>query len=60
VKPQRFDDNNGDSCGCHNPLGGVVVVVFSALGLRVKTLDLMVSTTAVYPSLASSGALVEL
>jgi hypothetical protein len=46
AKAQRFGANGGDSCGCRNPFEGVVVVTFAMLGLRVKTLDLAVSTSA--------------
>jgi hypothetical protein len=46
VKAQRFNANGGDACGCRNPLEGVVVATFIVLGLRVKTLDHLVSTTA--------------
>jgi hypothetical protein len=50
AKDQRFDANGGDACGCRNPLEGAVVVTFFVLGLRVKTLDLVVSTAAAYAS----------
>jgi hypothetical protein len=46
AKVQRLGANDGDACGCRNPLGGVVVGIRPALRLRVKTLDLTVSTTA--------------
>jgi hypothetical protein len=46
TKAQHFYANGGDTCGCRNPLEGAVVVTFVVLGLRVKTLDLAVSTTA--------------
>jgi hypothetical protein len=46
AKAQRFCANDGDACGCRFPLGGVVVVILPALRLRVKTLDLVVSTAA--------------
>jgi hypothetical protein len=46
AKAQRFSANSGDACGCHNPLGGVVVVILPVLWFRVKTLDLTVSTAA--------------
>jgi hypothetical protein len=46
AKAQRLSANGGDACGCRYPLGGVVVVILSALWLRVKTLDLVVSTAA--------------
>jgi hypothetical protein len=39
AKAQRFDANGGDTCGHRNPLGGAVAATFTALGLRVKTLD---------------------
>jgi hypothetical protein len=29
----------GDACGHRNPLGGIIVGTFSALGLQVKILD---------------------
>jgi hypothetical protein len=32
--------HGGDACGCHNPLGDVVVVILSVLWLQVKTFDL--------------------
>jgi hypothetical protein len=35
----RFGANGGDACGCRNPLGGVVLDTFFALGLFVKILD---------------------
>jgi hypothetical protein len=38
--------NDGDACGCHDPFEGVVAVTLSALVLRVKVLDLVVSMTA--------------
>jgi hypothetical protein len=47
AKAQRSGANDGDACGCHDPLEGVVAATLSALGLRVKTLDLVVSMTAV-------------
>jgi hypothetical protein len=46
AKAQRLSANGGDACGCHNPLGGVVVVILLVLWLRVKTLDLTVSAAA--------------
>jgi hypothetical protein len=40
VKAQRFNANGGDTCGCRNPLEGVVVATFIVLGLRaVADLD---------------------
>jgi hypothetical protein len=46
--------NGGDACGCRYLLeGGAVVITFVALGLRVKTLDLVVSTSAACTSLPS-------
>jgi hypothetical protein len=47
AKAQCLSVNDGDACGCRYPLGDVVGVILSALRLRVKTLDLMVSTAAV-------------
>jgi hypothetical protein len=44
AKAQRISANGGDACGCRNPFGGVVMVILPALRLRVKTLDLAVST----------------
>jgi hypothetical protein len=44
AKAQRFCANDGDACRCRFPLGGVIVVILPALRLRVKTLDLVVST----------------
>jgi hypothetical protein len=38
-KALRFGANGGDAYGCRNPIGGAVVVTFSPLKLRVKTLD---------------------
>jgi hypothetical protein len=55
AKALRFDANDDDAYGCHNPLEGAVVATFAALGLRVKTLDLVVSTTAACASLPSWG-----
>jgi hypothetical protein len=46
AKAQRFGANGGDACGCCIPLEGIVVAIFPALWLRVKTLDLAVSTAA--------------
>ena len=39
AKSQRFGADNGDVCGCRDPLEGIVVATLDALGLRVKTLD---------------------
>jgi hypothetical protein len=38
--------NGGDACGCRIPFGGAVVVILPVLWLRVKILDLAVSTAA--------------
>jgi hypothetical protein len=46
AKAQRLGANGGNACGYRNPLGGTVVGTFSMSGLWVKTLDLLVSTTA--------------
>jgi hypothetical protein len=46
AKAQRFSANGGDACGCLFPLRGVVLVIIPTLRLRVKTLDLVVSTAA--------------
>jgi hypothetical protein len=46
-KAQRLGVNDGDACMCHNPLGGVIVAIRPAVRLRVKALDLAVSTTTV-------------
>jgi hypothetical protein len=46
AKAQRFGANDGDACGCRDPLEGVVAATLSALGLWVKTQDLVVSMTA--------------
>jgi hypothetical protein len=46
AKAQRSGAYDGDACGCRDPLEGVVAATLSALGLRVKTLDLVVSMTA--------------
>jgi hypothetical protein len=48
AKAPRFSANGGDACGCRIPLEGVVVVILSVLWLRVKTLDLAVSTAAAH------------
>jgi hypothetical protein len=48
-----LEANNSDACGCHNPLEDTGVVTLVALGLRVKTLDLVVSTTMARASLPS-------
>ena len=40
AKSQRFGADDGDACGCRDPLEGVVVATPDVLGLRVKTLDL--------------------
>ena len=39
AKALRFGANGDGARGCRNPLRGTVVGTFSALGLRVKTLD---------------------
>jgi hypothetical protein len=39
AKALRFGTNSGDACGCRNPIGDAVVVTFSLLKLRMKTLD---------------------
>jgi hypothetical protein len=46
AKAHRSGANDGDSCGCRDPLEGVIAATLSALGLRVKTLDLVVSMMA--------------
>jgi hypothetical protein len=53
AKAQGFRANDGDAYGCHDPFEGAVVVTFAMLGLRVKTLDLAVSTSAACASLPS-------
>jgi hypothetical protein len=55
AKALRFDANDDDACGYRNPLEGAVVATFAALGLQVKTLDLVVSTTVACASLPSCG-----
>jgi hypothetical protein len=40
MKAQRSGANDGDACGCRDPLEGVVLATLSVLGLRVKTQDL--------------------
>ena len=45
AKAQRSGANDDAICGCRNPLGGILVGTFSALELRVKTLDHSVSMT---------------
>jgi hypothetical protein len=58
MKAQRFGTNKCDACGCHDPLEGVVAATLSALGLRVKTQDLVVSmTAALFCVVTSLGAL---
>jgi hypothetical protein len=44
VRKLRF--SGGDACAYRNPLGSVIVVILSALWIRMKTLDLVVSTMA--------------
>jgi hypothetical protein len=46
AKAQRLGANDGGACGYRNPLGGVVVGIRPAVRLRVKALDLVVSTAA--------------
>jgi hypothetical protein len=60
AKALHFDTNDDDVCGCRNPLEGTVVATFAPLGLRVKTLDLVGSTTMACASLPSWGVVVEL
>jgi hypothetical protein len=54
TKAQHPAPNDSDACGCRNPLGGVVMGIRSAVRLRVKALDLAVSTATahcvVFPS----------
>jgi hypothetical protein len=58
AKAQRFGANDGDACGCRDPLEGVVAATLSALGLRVKTQDLVVSMmAALYCVVTFLGAL---
>ena len=38
AKAPCFGAGDGDTYGCHYPLGGVVVGILSVTGLRVKTL----------------------
>jgi hypothetical protein len=58
AKAQRSGAYDGDACGCRDPLEGVVAATLSALGLRVKTLDLVVSMTAALLCVVTSlGAL---
>jgi hypothetical protein len=45
-KALRFGADGGDACGCRNTDVGAVVVTFSSLKLRVKTLDHAISTMA--------------
>jgi hypothetical protein len=54
-----FTANGDDACGCHIPLGGVVVIILPMLRLLVKILDLAVSMVAVLSSLLSWGIVVE-
>ena len=37
AKAPRFGAGDGDTRGCHYPLGGVVVGIFPVTGFRVKT-----------------------
>jgi hypothetical protein len=48
TKAQHPAPNDSDACGCRNPLGGVVMGIRSAVRLRVKALDLAVSTATVH------------
>jgi hypothetical protein len=57
AKSQHFSANDGDACGCHNPLGGVVMVILPVLWLRVKILDLMASAAAMVYVVTLLGAL---
>jgi hypothetical protein len=41
AKAWHFDGNGGDACRYRNPLGGTVAATYTALGLQVKTLDLL-------------------
>jgi hypothetical protein len=56
AKAQRTCANGGDACGCRDPLEGAVVVILTALRLRVKTLDLTVSTAAALGVVTLVGA----
>jgi hypothetical protein len=49
-KSQRFGANDGDACRRRDPLGGVVVVILSASGLRMKTLDVVLTTMTLVAS----------
>jgi hypothetical protein len=40
AKFQRFGANDGDACGCRDPLEDIVVATLPAIELWVKTLDL--------------------
>jgi hypothetical protein len=58
AKAQRFGANDGDACGCRDPLEGVVAATLSVLGFRVKIQDLVVSMTATLLCVVTSlGAL---
>jgi hypothetical protein len=55
AKALHFDAKDDDAFGCHNPLEGAIVATFVPLGLRLKTLDLVVSTTVPCALLSSWG-----
>jgi hypothetical protein len=57
AKAQRFSANVGDACGCRFPLEGVVEAILPMQRLRVKTLDLVVSTAATLCVVTLLGAL---
>jgi hypothetical protein len=58
AKAQCSGANDGDACGCRDPLVGVVAAILSILGLQVKAQDLVVSmTVALYCVVTSLGAL---
>jgi hypothetical protein len=46
VKAQCSGSNDDDACRCRDPLEGIVAATLTALGLRVKTQDLVVSMMA--------------
>jgi hypothetical protein len=56
AEARHFSANDDDAWGCRNPLEGVVVVILSVIRLRVKTLDLAVSTVMAPCVVALLGA----
>jgi hypothetical protein len=57
-KSQRSCANDGNACGCRDPLEDIVAATLSVLGLWVKTQDLVVSMMpALHCVVTSLGAL---